>query len=396
MVDDQDVSSGKALVQEFFGHYLTGHLGYTWGLRARRDLTEEAEKVFQADVQAQENYRKMGYPESESDVRRFSCTYYGETYKDIRGLNDRWLLRAEVEHDFSSLPIAQDIDMAGNLAELSNLPRSDGVRTKRKEIENAREYLQEQTDLPDLQIGPLPSTWIGGLDGACDSDSGAQKAGEQKTDEQMAGDQMAGEREANEHEANAQATENPASNRFGGMIWGNPPASNDFPPSLDDINGFPPMLGDVQAGNQYSPDLGFMDEAWWPPGLGDIAVLRRNADGYAHVEAVPQTTFNDDYDVFDDPSLPYLALAPSLGSVDSGNLTRERLEEWDARLNLGDSSPRRRWTRRAEAYLATLAHERDEQDEQDEQAARAAMTNSANDHDSADDIVIDPDFMERQ
>jgi hypothetical protein len=281
-------------------------------------------------------------------------------------------LRAEVEHDFSSLPIAQDIDMAGNLAELSNLPRSDGVRTKRAEIEHAREYLQEQTDLPDMHIGPLPSTWIGGLDGACDSNADAQKAGDRKTDEQM----------ADEHEAGDQPTENPA--------------SNDFPPILDDINGFPPMLGDIQASNEFSLDWDSMDEPRWPPGLGDIAVLRRNADGYAHIEAVPQKTFNDDYSLFDDPSLPDLALAPSLGSFDSGNLTQERLEELDARLNQGESSPRRRWTRRAEAYLATLSHERDERDEQADQAARVAMTNSANDHDDADDIVIDPDFMERQ
>lgn len=386
MVDDRDVSSGKALVQEFFGHYLTGHRGYPWGLRACRDLTEEAEKVFEADIQAQENQRKRGYPEPEPDVKRFSCTIYGETYKDISGLNNRWVLRAEVQHDFSSLPITQDIDMAGNQAELSNFPSSDGVRAKREEIENAREYLQEQTDLPDMQIGPLPSTWIGGLDGSCDSNAGEQKANEHE----------ANEHQANEHQANEQATENLAGNRFGGMIWGNLLASNSFTPSLDDINRSPPMLGDIQAGNECSPDLGFMDEARWSPDLGDTAVPGRNADGYAHIEAVSQMTLNHHHHLFDDPSHYGSYLTPSLESFDPGNLTQERLEELDARLNQGQSSPRRRWTRRAEAYLATLAHQRDERDEQADQSARMTLTNSANDHDSTDDLFLDPDFMERQ
>lgn len=290
-------------MDQFFGHLLTGNTGYSWGLRARRDQVEEAEKDWAADAEAWENRKKMGYPEPAAIGEPPETLMYTTSYERLRQMHHRWLLFANVEHDFSSLPIAKEMGLTSNLLELLKPPTSDQVKEKRDEIQLARDYLREQIDPAEMQVGPLPSTWSGGLDGAGDSKTEKSKAKKQKAEKQEAD-------KSKKSKTENQAKESPATKRIS-------------------------------------------------ENLASFAVLKRTADGVAHVQA----TSPSQVQIPAEPasaaqgsqiSVSESALAPSLKSYSSGNLTRERLEELNA-MQRREMSASRQKQARVEAYLAASA-----------------------------------------
>lgn len=179
MVDDRDVSGGKDLVDEFFGHLLTGRTHDSKGIKNREVQVEETNKAWAVELEARENHELNGFPEPaplcdppEGPQPHNALGQLG--YESLRRMNNQWLLFANVEHDFSSLPIAEP-GLTNKPPQVCGPTTPDGVKEKRDEIQRAHEYLQGQTDPSEMQVGPLPPTWFGGLDGADASKTDKQK-----------------------------------------------------------------------------------------------------------------------------------------------------------------------------------------------------------------------------
>lgn len=174
MVDSRDTLGGKALVDEFFGHLLTDQPGYSRRLQQKKKQVQEAGQAWAAEAEVREERQQAGFPEPAFLEERNEDPASYETlsmltYDHLRELNNNWLLFANVEHDFSSLAAEVETGVTSKLLELVDLPTPDEVKEKRDEIRRAQEYLQDQTDPIEMQIGPLPPTWSGSVDGPGDS-----------------------------------------------------------------------------------------------------------------------------------------------------------------------------------------------------------------------------------
>ena len=179
MVDDRDASGGKNLVDEFFGHLLTSQTRASKGIKKREVRVEEANKAWAVELEARANRELHGFPEpaplGDPPVDPQPHNALGRLeYDTLRTMNNHWLLFANVEHDFSSLPIAEP-GLTNKLSQVCGPTTPDGVKEKRAEIQRAHEYLQEQTDPSEMQLGPLPPAWFGGPDGGDPSKTDKQK-----------------------------------------------------------------------------------------------------------------------------------------------------------------------------------------------------------------------------
>ncbi|KAF3394401.1 5' exonuclease Apollo [Penicillium rolfsii] len=325
VVDDRDVSGGKGLVDEFFGHLLADQPGYSQRLRRQKDQVQKAAKDWAAEAQVREERKEAGYPEPAAiQERNESITSYGELsglpYRQLRQTDHHWLLFANVEHDFSSLPVEEEPPMmTSKLLELVNLPTLDEVKEKRDEIRRAQKYLQDQTDPVGMQVGRLPPTWSGSLDGADDP-----KTPKPNTARPLS--------------PNTKTAKTPASQE-----------------ARDD----PPARG-VQG--------------HWTR----MIVCKRDEAGVAQIQAAASTMIQTPAASQSQVSVPESALAPSLGSSTSGSLTRERLQQLNHMYHLdGTASLQRR--ARIEAYLAAT---------EDQFSSWAGMLTSAGDHHGEEEMEL--------
>jgi hypothetical protein len=195
VVDDRDVLGGKALVDEFFGHLLTGHPVRSLGLERRREQVEEAETAWAAASAVRQHRQDNQFPEPDPIVDPPEGPHsYSELhdlgYEGIREIKENFVLLANVEHDFSSLPIAEEPGLTHKLLQLIDPPTPGMVKDKRDEIERAREYLEKQLDPMEMEVGPLLPTMVRGLDGA--DDSGPDPKTEKKKTEKKAKESPAG------------------------------------------------------------------------------------------------------------------------------------------------------------------------------------------------------------
>ncbi|CEJ54098.1 hypothetical protein PMG11_00421 [Penicillium brasilianum] len=173
VVDDRDVLGGKALVDEFFGHLLTGHPDQSLCLERRKEQVEEAETAWAAVSAVRQHRQDNEFPEPDPIVDppegpRSYSELRDMGYEGIRAIRQNFVLLANVEHDFSSLPIAEEPGLTHKLLQLIDPPTPGMVKEKRDEIERAREYLEKQSDPMEMEVGPLPPTMVRGLDGADD------------------------------------------------------------------------------------------------------------------------------------------------------------------------------------------------------------------------------------
>lgn len=294
VVDNRDVSGGKDLVDEFFGHLLTEQPGYSRRLQQQKDQVQRAEQAWAAEVEVRAERKEAEFPEPAvlEERNEEPDSYYalsGMSYDNLRKVSRRWLLVADVEHDFSSLPVEEETRTTSKLLELVHLPTPKEVKEKRDEIRRAQEYLQDQTDPAEMQVGPLPPTWSGSLDGPDDS-----KAAKPKT---------------------ARLT--------------SPKAKTATTKAAKEVKDNPPVME---------------PQGHWTR----VVVCQRDEAGVAQIQAASSSNFQPPPAPQSQISVPESALAPSLGSSSSDSLTRERLEELN-NLHQLDGSARRA---RIEAYLA--------------------------------------------
>jgi hypothetical protein len=296
VVDDRDVSGGKELVDEFFGHLLTDQPGYSRGLQQQKDQVQEAEQAWAAEMQVREDRKAAAFPDHAhpSDVEdpALHDELSDVSYNHARALTQPWLLYANVEHDFSSLSV-EETRMTSQLLQIVNLPTPDEVKEKRDEIRRAQEYLQDQIDPAEMQIGPLPPTWLGGLDGADDPKFPKPN------------------------------TAKPAS----------PKPKNPKAKAQKEVKESPPAQG---------------SQGGWTR----ILACRRNEVGAAQIQSSSSSNVQSPAAQQSQISVPESALAPSLASSRSRSLTQERLAVLnDLHRRDGSASLQRR--ARIEAFLAT-------------------------------------------
>ncbi|OKP12533.1 5' exonuclease Apollo [Penicillium subrubescens] len=298
VVDNRDVSGGRELVDEFFDHLLTDQPGYSRRLQQQKKQVQEAEQAWAAEVEVREERQEAGYPEPAFlEERNEDPASYeslsGMSYELLRELNEKWLLFADVEHDFSSIAAEQETRMTSKLLGLVDLPTPGAVKEKRDEIRRAQEYLQDQTDPAEMQVGPLPPTWSGGLDGPADSRNPKPKTAQRTSPKPK--------------HAKTEATK--------------------------EVKDSPPARA--------------------PRGHWTRVMVHRNEAGVAQIQAASSSNVQSPPAQQSQISVPESDLAPSVGSASSTSLTRERLEELNNMHRL-DGSASVQLEARIEAYLAAF------------------------------------------
>jgi hypothetical protein len=297
VVEDRDVFGGKALVNEFFGHLLTDQPGHSQRLWQQKDQVQKAEQAWEAEAKVREEREDADFPDPAFlEERNEGPTSYDTLsvvpYDQLRKLDNQWLLFANVEHDFSSLAAEEETRMTSKLLGLVDLPTPDEVKERRDEIRRAQAYLQDQTDPMELQVGPLPPTWPGSLDGPDDSRNPKPKTAQRTSQKPKT--------------AKTQVTK--------------------------EAKDSPPARG---------------PRGHWTR----VMVCHRDEAGVAQIQAASSSNIQSPPAQQSQISVPASVLAPSVGSASSNSLTRERLEELNTMHRL-DGSASVQLEARIEAYLA--------------------------------------------
>lgn len=188
---------------------------------------------------------------------------FGLSYENVRELGDNWLLYANIEHDFSSLAADEETRMTSKILGLVDLPTPGEVKEKCDEIRRAQDYLQDQIDPAEMQVGPLPRTRSGGVDGPGDSKNTKPKTPQRTS----------------------------------------------------------PKTEATKEAKESRPARGF--QGHWTR----VLAYGRNEAGATQTQEAPSSNVQSPAGPQSQTSVPESALAPSLGSSSPTSLTRERLEE---------------------------------------------------------------------
>ncbi|KAJ5363913.1 uncharacterized protein N7496_009626 [Penicillium cataractarum] len=376
VVHDRDILGGKALVDEFFGHLLTSHAGDAEVLEHRKDQVAEAEEVWRAASSVRQNLQENEFPEPDPIVDppvspRSFARVDRMGYELIRELKENWLLLANVEHDFSSLPIAEETGITNRLLQLIDPPTPGMVKEKRDEIERAHEYLAKRSDLMEMEVGPLPPAMFRGLDGADGADVPDPN---QKTEKKKSEKKAEVNPEGNKSHRQGPPTvpirrpTTGAAQAYGSQAYGTH--------AYGEQTYGEQTYGAQAHGAQAYGAQAYGAQAYGAHAYGAQAYRASSSNAQSPTEPAMATRERQ-------TSIPESVLAPSLSSSRyvhprSGNLTRERLEVLNIIQRREMSAAQQRHAR-IEAYLAAI---------EDSYSAWAGRLTSAGDNHGEEEMEL--------